>query len=61
MMETGPDGPRTLDLKGSMAALKRAALRAREEAIRTHTNLIIAQDDKMVIITPEELQEPNAK
>lgn len=58
MTETAAGEPRRLDLKGSLAALKRAAQRAREVAVRTHTNLILVKDGKMMIVPPEELEEP---
>jgi hypothetical protein len=40
------------DPEGALAALNRAALRAREEAIRTRTNLVVWRDGKMVIYSP---------
>ena len=52
MSDNGDAEPRFLDLRGSLAALNRAALRAREEAIRTHTNLVMVRDGKMVIFSP---------
>jgi len=48
------------DIEGALAALKRAAQRAREEAIRTHTNLVVVRDGKLVIYSPaDEDQKPD--
>ncbi|WP_215842699.1 hypothetical protein HHS34_010010 [Acidithiobacillus montserratensis] len=43
-------------LRASFVALQRAARMAREEAIRTNTDLVIVQDGKVVHIPPEELR-----
>ncbi len=43
-------------LRVSMNALKRAAKMARETAIQTGTDLIIAEDGKLVRISAEELR-----
>lgn len=37
---------------GELAALQRAALRAREIALRTNTALVIEQDGKLVRVDP---------
>ena len=47
--------PHRLDLDGSMAALQRAARRAREDAIRTKTKLVIVRDGKLEQIAPSDL------
>ena len=44
------------DLRSSMAALLRASQQARQTAIQTNTDLIIAKDGKLVRISPEELR-----
>ncbi len=44
--------PEDLELEGATAALKRAALRAREEARRTGTRLVIVLDGKLVGVRP---------
>ena len=43
-------------LRGLMPALQRAAKMARETAIQTGTDLIIAEDGKLVRISPDELR-----
>lgn len=45
------------DVRDIMAALRRAARRAREEAIRTGTCLVIVRDGKIVHVPPSEFQE----
>ncbi|MGH8534645.1 MAG: hypothetical protein ACREV1_18505 [Gammaproteobacteria bacterium] len=40
------------DLRKSLVALKRAAKRAREAALRTKTRLVIARDGKWVRVSP---------
>ena len=42
-------------LAGSFKALQRAARRAREDALRTNTELILAQDGKIVRVSPSEI------
>lgn len=43
-------------LRGSMAAMQRAADMARETAIRTDTEIVIVRDGKTVRITAEQLR-----
>jgi len=43
------------DLVGSMAAIERAAQRAREVAIATNTGIVISVDGKPVHISAQEL------
>jgi hypothetical protein len=43
------------DLRNSLAALKRAAKRARETALRTKTRVVIASDGKWVRVSPAKL------
>ncbi|HBU26272.1 MAG TPA: hypothetical protein DEB19_02850 [Synechococcales bacterium UBA8138] len=45
------------DIRGSVAAMKRAAQSAREIAIQTNTDLIIMKNDNIVRISPEELRQ----
>jgi hypothetical protein len=47
------------DLRGSQAAILRAAALARHKAIQTGTNLIVVQDGKIVRIPAAELQKQN--
>jgi len=42
-------------IRGSLNALQRAALRARETAVRTQTDLIVERDGRVERITPIEL------
>ena len=53
---------RNLDLRGSEAAILRAAELARQKAIQTGTDLIVVQDGKIVRIPAAELKkkEPDA-
>jgi hypothetical protein len=44
------------DLRGSLAAMQRAAQLARETAIQTNTAIIVVQDGKPVRITADELR-----
>ena len=44
-------------MRGSMAALERAALQARKTAIETGTRLIIVKDGQLLKISPEELRQ----
>jgi len=46
---------RLVPLTASHAALKRAAMLARDTAITTHTRLIIMQDSKIVVIHADKL------
>ncbi len=43
------------DLRNSLVALKRAAKRARETALRTKTRVVIASDGKWVHVSPAKL------
>ena len=45
------------DLRGSMAAMKRAAALARKIAIQTDTGIIVVRDGKPVRISAAELRE----
>jgi hypothetical protein len=45
------------DLAGSMAAMRRAARMAREQAILTNTAIIVMKDNKIVRVTAEELRQ----
>jgi hypothetical protein len=47
------------DLRGSQAAILRAAELARHKAIQTGTDLIVVQDGKIVRIPANELQKQN--
>lgn len=44
-------------LAGSMAAMRRAARMAREQAILTNTAIIVMKDNKIVRVTAEELRQ----
>ncbi len=44
---------RNPDLRGSMAAMRRAAKRARELAASTHTDLILAREGRVLKVKPE--------
>ena len=50
---------KNLDLRGSEAAILRAAELARQKAIQTGTDLIVVQDGKIVRIPVAELQKQN--
>ena len=45
------------DLRGSLAAMRRAAEAARKTAIQTGTNLIIVKDGKLTRVPPQTLRE----
>ncbi|HEU0197585.1 MAG TPA: hypothetical protein VFQ88_10270 [Nevskiaceae bacterium] len=47
---------RNLDLRASQAALRRAALLARQTAIQTNTDLIVVRDGRTVRISAETLR-----
>ncbi|MCL2831503.1 MAG: hypothetical protein FWD77_12335 [Betaproteobacteria bacterium] len=51
------------ELRGSLAALQRAAAMARKTAIQTNTALVIVQDGKTIRIPAEQLrrEEQNGK
>ncbi len=51
---------KSADLRGSAAALRRAAESARQTAIQTNTNLIVVRDGKIVRISAQELREAAA-
>jgi hypothetical protein len=44
------------DLAGSLAAMKRAAVMARELAVQTNTAIIVVRDGKIVRIMADELR-----
>lgn len=44
------------DLRGSLAAMRRAAELARQIAIQTDTGIVIEQDGKLIHITAEQLR-----
>lgn len=44
------------DLRGSLAAMQRAADMARQTAIETNTAIVVVQDGKIVRIPAEELR-----
>lgn len=45
------------DLRGSLAAMRRAAASARETAIRTDTAIVVVRDGKPVRISAAQLRE----
>jgi hypothetical protein len=47
---------KSAELRGSMAAMKRAARMARETAIQTNTNLVVVRNGKVIKIPPDELR-----
>lgn len=47
---------RDQDLVNSLIAMRRAARMAREQAVRTGTDIIVVRDEKLVRITAEELR-----
>lgn len=49
------------DARNAMAALLRAAARAREIAIQTNTDLIIGLDGKLVRVAPKDLIQNQSK
>lgn len=49
------------DLRNSMAAMLRAAQKARDTAIRTNTDLIVVIDGKLTRIPPDVLRAEAAK
>ena len=55
MNPSQPEQTRDADLIHSFTALKRAAQRAREEAIRTGTLLVIVRDGRCERVSPDEL------
>lgn len=48
------------DLVGSLAAMRRAARMAREQAILTNTAIVVMKDNKLVRVTAEELRKQDA-
>lgn len=44
------------DLPASLAAIRRAAVAAREQAVRTNTAIVVLRDGVVVRITAEELR-----
>jgi len=51
---------KSADLRGSVAAMERAALLARMVAIQTNTSLVIMQNGTIVHIPPDVLREEMA-
>lgn len=51
---------RSADLRGSLAAMQRAAQEARRIAIQTNTAIIVVRDGKIVRIPADELREEMA-
>lgn len=47
---------RNPDLRGSLAAMLRAARMARETAIQTNTEIVLAKEGKPLLITAQELR-----
>ena len=47
------------DMRGSLAAMRRAAAMAREIAIQTNTGIVMVRDGKPVRITAAELRKGN--
>ncbi len=45
------------DLRGSLAAMKRAAELARRTAIQTDTEIVVVRDGKTVLIPAQQLRE----
>jgi hypothetical protein len=45
------------DLRGSLAAMQRAAQLARQTAIQTNTGIVVVRDGKRVVISAEQLRE----
>jgi hypothetical protein len=45
------------DLRGSLAAMKRAAALARKTAIETDTEIVVVRDGKTVLIPAKQLRE----
>ncbi len=48
-------------IRGSFAALQRAAIEARRIAIATNTNLVRHENGVVVLVTPEALQQEIAR
>ncbi|MDO9278336.1 MAG: hypothetical protein Q7U05_07220 [Polaromonas sp.] len=44
------------DLKGSFAAIQRAALQARQLAVQTGTDLIVVRDGQLVRVSPKDVR-----
>lgn len=49
------------DLKGSLAAIRRAAQQARAQAMRTGTAIIVARNRQWVRVTAEELRDEEVR
>ena len=45
------------DVRGSLAAMRRAATMARKTAIQTDTGIVVVRDGKPVIISAQQLRE----
>ncbi len=54
------DQSKDKDIVGSLAAIRRAARLAREQAILTNTAIVIMKDNKLVRITADELRKQDA-
>ena len=55
----GPDRSETdADFEGSLAAMRRAALRARQVALQTGTDLILVRAGQLVRVSPQPQPEP---
>lgn len=48
---------RNPDMRGSLAAMRRAAELARQTAIQTDTEIIVVRDGKPVVISAQQLRE----
>lgn len=48
---------KSADLRGSLAAMQRAAAMARKTAIQTETGIVIVRDGKPVVISAQQLRE----
>jgi hypothetical protein len=56
MMPQDISKAKNADLRGSLAAIRRAAEEARRIAIQTNTGIVIMQDGKMIHLSAEELR-----
>ena len=45
------------DVRGSLAAMRRAAAMARQTAIQTDTGIVVVRDGKPVVISAQQLRE----
>jgi hypothetical protein len=51
---------RNPDVRGSLAAMRRAAAMARQIAIETDTGIVVVRDGKLVHLSAEELRQGKA-